>query len=107
MLYLCQRSLQIVLLPILTALGPVSRYIGLMQHSAGWRRYVTGIPSIFTSAKREVKDLRSLGMFQSCNFGTSECPEVATELVRDICELFDLFFQGKEVIMRKYYLWKK
>ena len=31
----------------------------------------------------------------------SECPEVALELVRDIFEFFDLFFQGKEIIMRK------
>ena len=33
--------------------------------------------------------------------GASECPEVASELVRDIFEFFDLFFQGKEIIMRK------
>ena len=57
---------------------------------------------IFTSAERDVKDSRSSGMFQSCNFGTSECPEVASELVRDIFEFFDLFFHGKEIIMRKY-----
>ena len=40
--------------------------------------------------------------------GASECPEVASELVRDIFEFFDLFFQGKEIIsMRKHYFWKK
>ena len=77
MLYLCQRSLQIVLLPIPTALGPVSRYIGLMQHSAGWRRYVMGIPSIFTSAEREVKDLGSLG---NSKVATSEHPNVPKSL---------------------------
>ena len=55
-----------------------------------------------------MKDSRSSsGMFQSCNFGTSECPDMASELVRDIFEFFDLFFQGKEIIMRKYYFWKK
>ena len=54
-----------------------------------------------------MKDSRSSGMFQSCNFGTSECPDMASELVRDIFELFDLFFQEKEIIMRKYYFWKK
>ena len=36
----------------------------------------------------------------------SECPEVASELVGDIFEFFDLFFQGKETIRRKYYFWK-
>ena len=46
-------------------------------------------------------------MFQSCNFGTSECPEVASELTLHIFEFFDLFFKGKEIIMRKYYYWKK
>ena len=56
----------------------------------------------FTSTERDVKDSRSSGMFQSCNFGTSECPEVASELVQDIFEFFDLFFHGKEIIMRKY-----
>ena len=61
----------------------------------------------FTSTEREVKDSRSSGMFQSYNFGTSECPDMAAELVRDIFEFFDLFFQGKEIIMRKYYFWKK
>ena len=43
-----------------------------------------------------MKDSRSSGMFQSCNFGTSECPDMASELVRDIFEFFDLFFQGKK-----------
>ena len=62
---------------------------------------------VMISAGREVKDSRSSEMFQSCNFGTSECAEVASELVRDIFEFFDLFFQGKEIIMRKYYFWKK
>ena len=40
----------------------------------------------------------SSGMFQSCNFGTSECPEVASALVRGIFELFD-----KEIIMKNKY----
>ena len=39
-------------------------------------------PAIITSAEREVKDSCSSGMFQSCNFGTSECLEVASALVR-------------------------
>ena len=64
-----------------------------------------------TSAEREVKDLHSSGMFQSCirrSEVASECPEVVSELVRDIFEFFDLFFQGKEIIsMRKHYFWKK
>jgi len=36
-----------------------------------------------------------------------KCPEVALKLVRDIFQFFNLFFQGKEIIMRKYYFWKK
>ena len=40
--------------------------------------------SIITFAQREVKESCSSGMFQSCNFGTSECPEVASALVRGI-----------------------
>ena len=36
------------------------------------------------------EDSCSSGMFQSCNFGTSECPEVASALVRGIFELFDV-----------------
>ena len=56
-----------------------------------------------TLAEREVKDSCSSGMFQSCNFGTSECPKVASALVRGIFELFDVFLP-KEIIMRsKYY----
>ena len=39
-------------------------------------------PAIITSAEREVKDSCSSGMFQSCNFGTSECLQVASALVR-------------------------
>ena len=39
-------------------------------------------PAIISSAEREVKDSCSSGMFQSCNFGTSECLEVASALVR-------------------------
>ena len=55
-----------------------------------------------------MKDSRSSGMFQSCNFGTSECSVVvASELVRDIFVFFDLFFKGKEMIERKNYFWKK
>ena len=39
----------------------------------------------FTSAEREVTvDSCSSGMFQTCNFGTTECPEVASALVRGI-----------------------
>jgi len=38
-----------------------------------------------------------------CSEASSECPEVASELVRDIFEFFDLFFQGRKKIMRKYY----
>ena len=53
-------------------------------------------PAIITLAEREVKDSCSSEMFQSCNFGTSECPEVASALVRGIFELFDVFFQGKK-----------
>jgi len=60
---------------------------------------------VFNSAECELKDLRCSEMFQlKVAFG---CPEVASELVRDIFEFFDLFFQGKEIIMRKYYFWKK
>ena len=59
-------------------------------------RTPTKRPAIITSAEREVKDSFSSGMFQSCNFGTSECPEVASALVRGIFELFDVFFQGKK-----------
>ena len=40
---------------------------------------------------------------QECTKVTSECPEVASELVRDIFEFFGLFFQGKDIIMRKHY----
>ena len=43
--------------------------------------------------------IQSLG----CPELASECPEVASELVRDIFDFFGLFFQGKEIIMRKYY----
>ena len=42
-----------------------------------------------------------------CPEVASEFPEVASELVRNVFEFFDLFFQGKEIIMRKYYYWKK
>ena len=60
---------------------------------------------VFNSAECELKDLRCSAMFQlKVTFG---CPEVASELVRDIFEFFDLFFQGKEIIMTKYYFWKK
>ena len=60
---------------------------------------------VFNSAECELKDLRCSAMFQlKVAFG---CPEVASELVRDIFEFFDLFFHRKEIIMRKYYFWKK
>ena len=49
-----------------------------------------------TLAEREVKDSCSSGMFQSCKFGTSECPELTLALVRGIFELFDIFLQGKK-----------
>ena len=39
-------------------------------------------PAIISSAEREVKDSCSSGMFQSCNFGTSECLEATSALVR-------------------------
>ena len=57
-----------------------------------------GLSLSFTSAEREVncEDSCSSGMFQSCNFGTSECPEVASALVRGILELFDVSFKGKK-----------
>ena len=51
---------------------------------------------LFTSEEGEVKDSRSSGIFQSCNFGTSECPEVASELVRDIFEFLIYSFRGKK-----------
>ena len=57
-----------------------------------------------TSAEREVKDKRSSGVFQSCTGGpevTSECPVVASELVRDISSSLIYSFTGKEIIMRK------
>ena len=50
------------------------------------------VERFITSAEREVKDSCSSGMFQSCNFRTSECPEVASTLVRGIFEWFDVFF---------------
>ena len=58
-------------------------------------RTSTKRPAIIIPAEREVKNSCSSGMFQSCNFGTSECPEVASALVPGIFELFDVFFQGK------------
>ena len=58
---------------------------------------------LFISARAK-KRIRSA---QECSKGAFGCPEVASELVRDIFEFFDLFFQGKEIIMRKYYFWKK
>ena len=54
------------------------------------------INNFITSAEGEVKDSCSSGMFQTCNFATSERPEVASALVRGIFELFDVFFQGKK-----------
>ena len=55
-----------------------------------------------TSAECEVKDSRSSGIYKVASGGSevaSECPEVASELVRDIFEFFDLFFQGKKIII--------
>ena len=63
-----------------------------------------------TSAEREVKNSRAQECFKVAFGGpevASKCPKVASELVRDIFEFFDLFLQGKEIIMRKYYFWKK
>ena len=51
------------------------------------------------SCESEEKDSSA----QECSKGAFGCPEVASELVRDIFEFFDLFFQRKEIIMRKYY----
>ena len=44
---------------------------------------------------------------QECSKVAFGCTEVASELVRDKFEFFDLLFLGKEIIMRKYYFWKK
>ena len=61
-------------------------------------------------AERELKDSCSSG---KVTFGgpevASECPENASELVRDVFECFDLLFQKKEIVMGRnnYYLWKK
>ena len=53
----------------------------------------------FYFSESEEKDSRCSGMFQRC----IRMHEVASELVREIFEFFDLFFQKKEIIMRKYY----
>ena len=44
---------------------------------------------------------------QECSKVAFECPEVVLELVQDIFDFFDYFFQGKEIIKKKYYFWKK
>ena len=52
-----------------------------------------------TSAEGEVKDSRSSGIYKVASGGSevaSKCPEVLSELVRDIFEFFDLFFQGQK-----------
>ena len=67
----------------------------------GFLRFVT--PGIISSADRELKDSRCSWMFQTC----IRMSRSASELVRDIFEFFDLFFKGKEIIMRKYYFLKK
>ena len=46
--------------------------------------YTTPNGSIITFAQREINDSCSSGTFQNCNLGTSECPEVASALVRGI-----------------------
>ena len=56
-----------------------------------------------TSAEREVKNSRAQECFKVAFGGpevASKCPKVAAELVRDIFEFFDLFFQGKFVTCR-------
>ena len=64
---------------------------------------------VVNSAERELK-VRAAQKYSKVAFGcpevASESPEVASELIRDIFEFFDLSFQGKEIIMRKYYFWK-
>ena len=54
---------------------------------------------LVTSAEREVKRIRTA---QECFKVASGGPEVASELVRDISEFFDLFSQGKEIIIGNY-----
>ena len=52
---------------------------------------------------REVKNSLAQECFKVAFGGpevASKCPKVASELVRDIFEFFDLFFQGKFVICR-------
>ena len=73
---------------------------------------LNGLINIYLLLRRSAKLRIRAG--QECSkvaFGfpedASKCPEVASELVRDIFEVFDLFFQGKEIIIRKYYYWKK
>ena len=45
---------------------------------------------------RNVSKLHSRGLEVA-----SECPAVVSELVRHIFQFFDLFFKGKEIIVRK------
>ena len=57
--------------------------------------------TLITSAEREVKDSRRSGMFQAA----SECPEVASELVRDIFEFFHLLIFILSGERNNYYFW--
>ena len=66
---------------------------------------LNGFISIYLLLRRSAKLRIRAG--QECSEVAFGCPEVGSELVRDIFEFFDLFFQGKEIIMRKYYYWKK
>ena len=63
-----------------------------------------GLISIYLLVRRSAK-LR-IRAAQECSKDAFGCPEVASELVRNVFEFFDLFFQGKEIIMRKYYYWR-
>ena len=54
------------------------------------------------SAKLRIRALRNVSKLHSevAKLLPGKCPKVASELVRDIFEFFDLFFQGKFVTCR-------
>ena len=56
------------------------------------RFHVWRLKILFTSAIAMKRRIRAA---QECSKGAFGCHEVASELVRDIFEFFDLFFQGK------------